>query len=147
MGWILFREGKLEEAEPWLRAGSRNSLIPHRGDHLAQLYEAMGKKQEALATYRLAAASIEPNNAQSDVIEHIKKSIVRLGGAGANGDQYKGKQVLQETRTYHIARPAGAKRLGYVRLQLYRRCDCLPTNVRGGEAFGDDGKDWCSEVS
>ena len=118
LGWILFREGKLEEAEPWLRAGWRNSLIPHRGDHLAQLYEAMGKKQEALATYRLAAASIEPNNAQSDVIEHIKKSIVRLGGAGANGDQYKGKQVLQETRTYHIARPAGLNGWGTFRLQL-----------------------------
>jgi hypothetical protein len=47
----------------------------------------MGKKQEALATYRLAAASIEPNNAQSDVIEQITKSIARLGGTkGSNCD-------------------------------------------------------------
>lgn len=58
LGWVLFREGKLEQAEPLILAGWRNSLIPHRGDHLGQLYEAMGKKQEALATYRLAAASI-----------------------------------------------------------------------------------------
>ncbi len=118
LGWILFREGKLEEAEPWLLAGWRNSLLPHRGDHLAQIYEAMGKKQEALATYRLAAASIETNNAQSDVIEHIKKSIVRLGGGSATGDQYKEKQALQETRTYHVARPAGASGWGTFRLQI-----------------------------
>jgi tetratricopeptide (TPR) repeat protein len=118
LGWILFREGKLEQAEPWLLAGWRNSLLPHRGNHLAQLYEAMGKKQEALATYRLAAASIETNNAQSDVIEHITKSIVRLGGGSAAGDQYKGKQALQETRTYHVARPAGLNGWGTLRLQL-----------------------------
>ncbi len=118
LGWILFREGKLEEAEPWLLASWRNSLLPLRGDHLAQLYEAMGKKQEALSTYRLAAASIETDNAQPDVIQHIKKSIVRLGGVGANGDQYKGKQALQETRTYHVARPSGASGWGTFRLQL-----------------------------
>ena len=118
LGWILFREGKLEEAEPWLLAGWRNSLLPHRGSHLAQLYEAMGKKQESLATYRLAAASIETNNAQSDVIEHITKSIVRLGGGSATGDQYKRKQALQETRTYHIARLAGLNGWGTFRLQL-----------------------------
>src|SRR5258708_6222755 len=59
LGWILFREGKFEQAEPLLLAGWRNSLVAHRGNHLAQLYEAMGKRQEALAIYRLAAASIE----------------------------------------------------------------------------------------
>jgi hypothetical protein len=78
----------------------------------------MGKKQVALATYRLAAASIETNNAQSDVIEHVTKSIARLGGGSAKADQYKGKQALQETRTYHIARPAGLNGWGTFRLQL-----------------------------
>jgi tetratricopeptide (TPR) repeat protein len=118
LGWILFHEGKLDEAEPWLLAAWRNSLLPHRGNHLAQLYESMGKKQVALATYRLAAASIETNNAQSDVIEHVTKSIARLGGGSAKADQYKGKQALQETRTYHIARPAGLNGWGTFRLQL-----------------------------
>jgi len=132
LGWILFREGKLKEADPWLRAGWRNSLIPHRGDHLAQLYEAMGKKQEALATYRLAAASIETNNAQPDVIEHIKKSIVRLGGS-ATGDQYKEKQALQETRTYRIARPAGLNGWGTFRLQLNTTGVVASQQMSGGE--------------
>ena len=74
LGWILFREGKLEEAEPWLLASWRNSLLPLRGNHLAQLYEAMGKKQEALSTYRLAAASIETDNAQPDVISTSRRA-------------------------------------------------------------------------
>jgi tetratricopeptide (TPR) repeat protein len=118
LGWILFREGKLQEAKPLLVAGWRNSLIPHLGDHLGELYEAMGKKDEALSTYRLAAASIEPNNAQTEVIEHIKRSIARLGWGKTSESEYAGKQALQDTRTYHIARPAGVSGWGTFRLQL-----------------------------
>ncbi len=117
LGWVLFREGKLEQAEPLLLAGWRNSLIPQRGNHLGQLYEAMGKKQEALATYRLAAASIE-DNARPDVVEHITKSIARLGGGNTTGSGYAGKQALQNTRTYHVARPTGTSGWGTFRVQI-----------------------------
>jgi tetratricopeptide (TPR) repeat protein len=134
LGWVLFREGKLEEAEPLILAGWRNSLIPHRGNHLGQLYEAMGKKQQALATYRLAAASIEPNNAQSDVIEQITKSLARLGGASTTGSRDNGKQALQETRTYHIARPDGVSGWGTFRLQL------TPTGVIASQQMSGDEK-------
>jgi len=118
LGWILFREGNLEQAEPLILAGWRNGLSPESGDHLGQVYEAMGKKEEALKTYRLAQASIEPNYSQTEVIEHIKKSISRLGGAGKSGPEYAEKQALQETRTYHLARPAGLSGWGTFRLQI-----------------------------
>jgi tetratricopeptide (TPR) repeat protein len=118
LGWILFREGKLEEAKPLILAGWRNSLRPECGDHLGQLYEAMGKKDEALSTYRLTAASIEPNNAQTEVIEHVKKGIARLGGGSKGGSEYAEKQALQDTRAYHIARPDGVSGWGTFRLQI-----------------------------
>jgi tetratricopeptide (TPR) repeat protein len=118
LGWILFREGKLEEAEPLIIAGWRNALVPEAGDHLGQLYEAMGNKEEALSAYRLAAASIEGENVSADVREHITKSITRLSGTGAAGSQHNGTQALQDTRTYHVAKPTGVSGWGTFRLQI-----------------------------
>jgi transglutaminase-like putative cysteine protease/tetratricopeptide (TPR) repeat protein len=118
LGWILFRQGKVEEAEPLIIAGWRNALAPESGDHLGQLYEAMGKKQEALSAFLLAAASIEGENVSPDVREHITKSITRLSGASAAGSQHSGTQALQDTRTYHVAKPAGVSGWGTFRLQI-----------------------------
>ena len=118
LGWILFREGKFEQAEPMLLAGWRNSLVAHRGNHLAQLYEATGKKQQALATYRLATASIEGAGAQPDVVKHITTSIARLSENGSSPPGNNRRQALQASRTYHVARPAGVSGWGTYRLQL-----------------------------
>ena len=118
LGWILFREGKLEEAEPLIVAGWRNALVPESGDHLGQVYEAMGKKEQALSAYRLAAASIEGDNASPDVREHITTSIARLRGGNAAGPPFNGTGALQESRSYKIARPEGVSGWGTFRLQL-----------------------------
>jgi tetratricopeptide (TPR) repeat protein len=118
LGWILFREGKLEQAEPLIVAGWRNALVPESGDHLGQVYEAMGRKEEALSAYRLAAASIEGENASPDVREHITTSIARLKGASAAGPPFNGAGALQESRSYRIARPEGVSGWGTFRLQI-----------------------------
>ncbi len=118
LGWILFREGKLEEAEPLIVAGWRNALVPESGDHLGQVYEAMGKKEQALSAYRLAAASIEGENASPDVREHITTSIARLRSGSAAGTPFNGTASLQESRSYKIARPEGVSGWGTFRLQL-----------------------------
>jgi transglutaminase-like putative cysteine protease/tetratricopeptide (TPR) repeat protein len=118
LGWILFREGKVEEAEPLIVAGWRNALVPESGDHLGQVYEAMGKKEEALSAYRLAAASIEGENASPDVREHITTSIARLKGTSAAGKPFNGTASLQESRSYTIARPDGVSGWGTFRLQI-----------------------------
>ena len=68
---------------PWINAAWRNALRPDVGDHLGQVYEAMGKKEEALATYRLAEASIENGNVTSDTRKHLTESIARLTPASA----------------------------------------------------------------
>jgi tetratricopeptide (TPR) repeat protein len=118
LGWVLFREGKLDQAEPLIISGWRNALVPEAGDHLGQVYEAMGKKEDALSAYHLAAASIEGGNVSPDVRDHITKSIARLGGASTTGSRDNGTQALQETRTYHVPRPDGVSGWGTFRLQL-----------------------------
>jgi tetratricopeptide (TPR) repeat protein len=60
LGWVHFRLGNLEDAERCVRASwvlTQQGLI---GDHLGQIYEKEGKKQEAAHTYALAVASGGP---------------------------------------------------------------------------------------
>jgi tetratricopeptide (TPR) repeat protein len=57
LGWIYFREGKLEQAESFVRPAW---LLDERGDvgaHLAEIYEARGEKTLAIRTYTLALAT------------------------------------------------------------------------------------------
>ena len=133
LGWILFREGKLEEAEPLIVAGWRNALVPESGDHLGQLYEAMGKKEQALSAYRLAAASIEGENASPDVREHITTSITRLRGGSAAGTPFNGTAALQESRSYKITRPEGVNGWGTFRLQLNTKGVLASQQMSGDE--------------
>ena len=117
LGWILFREEKFEEAMPWIKAAWRNALHPEVGDHLGRIYEAMGRKDEALAAYRLARASIEGNNATAETSKDINESIERLTPPGSKSTTV-GATALQETRTYRFARPEGLTGWGTFRLQL-----------------------------
>jgi TonB family protein len=133
LGWILFREGKLKEAEPLIIAGWRNALVPESGDHLGQVYEAMGRKEEALAAYRLAAASIEGENASPDVREHITGSIARLAGASAAGPHFDGAGALQESRSYKIDRPDGVSGWGTFRLQIKTEGVIASQQISGDE--------------
>ena len=70
LGWILFQEGKLEDAQPFIAAAWRDSLHAEVGDHLGQVEEAMQKKDEACATYHLAEAA-EDSTTPPDVKKHI----------------------------------------------------------------------------
>jgi tetratricopeptide (TPR) repeat protein len=62
LGWTLFREGKLEEARSYLSAAWQGLLSPEAGEHLAEVQEALGNKAEALRTYELALAVVEPDD-------------------------------------------------------------------------------------
>jgi tetratricopeptide (TPR) repeat protein len=57
VGWIYFEDGKYEQAEKFLRAAwdlQQDTLI---GDHLGQLYEKLGRKNEAVEMYAEALAA------------------------------------------------------------------------------------------
>ncbi len=118
LGWILFREGKVDQAEPLLSAAWRAGLRAEIGDHLGQVYEAMGKKDEALTTYVLAEAANTPP-APEDVRSHIRERIAKLKSAPAKpGSTGGGTMALQNLRTYKIAKPKGASGWGTFRLEI-----------------------------
>lgn len=117
LGWILFREGKLDQAQPLLSAAWRASLRAEIGDHLGQVDEALGQKDEALTMYSLASTALTKNDTP-DVRGHIKDSITRLNAAGAKVQRPTNTDALQNMRTYHVAKTSGAGGWGTFRLEI-----------------------------
>jgi tetratricopeptide (TPR) repeat protein len=117
LGWILYREGKFEEAKPLIVAAWRDGLEAEVGDHLGQLYEAMKQNDEATAAYRLADAAAN-GTTSPEVRRHIHESFTRLEAAGAKPGPKNGTEALQNSRTYKIPRPAGVGGWGTFRLEV-----------------------------
>jgi tetratricopeptide (TPR) repeat protein len=117
LGWVLFREGKPDEALPLISAAWRDSLNADVGDHLAQIDEALGKKDEAAHTYALAQGTLTTTTLR-DVRNHILDSINRLKAAGAKTEHVNAVQELQDLRTYNISRPKDVGGWGAFRLEI-----------------------------
>jgi predicted Zn-dependent protease len=116
-GWILFREGRAADAKPWIAASWRNDLHAEVGDHLGQIDEALGAKDEALTAYSLAEMALTSNDT-ADVRGHIHDSIARLKGAGAKASLPAGAANTQDLRTYRLARPEKVSGWGTFRVEI-----------------------------
>ena len=75
LGWAYFRLGELDKAQPYVNAAWM--LIQNSGcaDHLGQIYEAQGKRQEAQRAYELALAV-------NNKLEETHQRLQKLGGGG-----------------------------------------------------------------
>ncbi|MGA9528194.1 MAG: tetratricopeptide repeat protein [Terriglobales bacterium] len=60
LGWVAFSEGKLDLAETYVSAAWQLGRRGDEGDHLGQIYEKQGKKQEAERMYALALNARRP---------------------------------------------------------------------------------------
>ena len=88
LGWILFREGKLDDARPYLLAAWRNDLHAEVGDHMGQLEEAAGNPAAALEYYRLAKAATDGTSTHPLFLTHIDSSIARLQKTSASSTKH-----------------------------------------------------------
>jgi hypothetical protein len=101
LGWVLYREGKPEEARPYLSAAWRASLQADIGDHLGQVDEALGHKDEAITDYALVRTALKPD-ATPELRGQVMDSIARLTAAGAKIQGDTGTSGLQKLRTYKL---------------------------------------------
>jgi tetratricopeptide (TPR) repeat protein/transglutaminase-like putative cysteine protease len=61
LGWVYFKKGDLDRAERFIRAAWLLDQQGEVGDHLAQLYEKKGQKQQAIGLYAEAIAAPLPD--------------------------------------------------------------------------------------
>jgi TonB family protein len=60
LGWVVFQEGDLEEAENYVHSAVRLGPSSLECDHLAQIYEKQGRKDDAIRMYQMALAGEAP---------------------------------------------------------------------------------------
>jgi tetratricopeptide (TPR) repeat protein len=124
MGWILYREGKLEEAESYLKAAWLNAQSDTMAEHLGEVAVARGKKDEALTTYELGIATISPYDimgARKPPGAEEKKLHGRadaLRKAGVHSSVHDAPSRLREIRTIPLGAAKGLDGVAEYRLLL-----------------------------
>jgi tetratricopeptide (TPR) repeat protein len=129
MGWIYFRKGELALAENYIQAAWAAGQARDVGDHLGQIYEKEGKKQEAANVYALASASgrAQPDSEEPDTLEKraaaLKNQGIRVAYSdpGAELGQQRSAYIPQLTKKYSSAEffvelsPGKIENVAYIR--------------------------------
>jgi tetratricopeptide (TPR) repeat protein len=99
LGWVHFAKGEADTAEKYLASAWSLSQHADIGDHLGQLYEKEGKKEEAVRYYALSLASSRPDPETRDRLTAL------LGdNKKANAAIDKHRLELQEARTVKLGK-------------------------------------------
>jgi tetratricopeptide (TPR) repeat protein len=108
LGWVYFSEGKIDLAEPYLRAAWKNGAHPEVGLHYGQILEKHGDPKQALRTYEMALSREGPTPyGLVDTELHSRADAIKKRGVTL--EDWRPSQVLQDGRTYHLQRPAELK--------------------------------------
>jgi tetratricopeptide (TPR) repeat protein len=125
MGWIFFREGKLDQAEDYLRAAWRNRQDATVGEHLGEVLEAKGSKSAALNVYELALASIPQydalgvkKKAPGNVELKLMAKAEALKKTGAKSSVGDAKDDLLKIRTISLGPAKGLNGTAEYRMLL-----------------------------
>lgn len=103
LGWILYREGKLEEAEDYLKAALMNVQSDLMAEHVGEVAAARGRKNEALTVYVMGIAASLPGAEQKKMQERAEA----LRKEGARTSVEDGSKKLRENRTISLGAARG----------------------------------------
>jgi len=103
LGWILYREGKLDEAESYLKAAWLNAQSDVIAEHVGEVAATRGKKNEALTTYVLGIAASRPGIEQKKLGDRAEA----LRKAGAKSSVDDAQKALQDKRKIPIGAARG----------------------------------------
>ncbi len=102
LGWIYFQKGELEKAQRYVRASWLLNQHGEVGDHLAQIYEKRGNKEEAERIYAEAIAAAHS-------VPETRTRLVSLVGDDAKMDALavRAKLGLTKLRTFPMGKLLG----------------------------------------
>jgi tetratricopeptide (TPR) repeat protein len=101
LGWVYFARGDMAKAEKYVNAAWLLGEHGEVGDHLAQIYEKRGRKDQAINTYAMALSGIRPT------LETRGRLAALVGGEAkvpAAVEQHR--LALQATRTLKLGKIA-----------------------------------------
>jgi len=124
LGWIYFLRGDTTNAEQYLLAAWTMNQDPTVSDHLAQLYEKLGRKEDALkySGYTIAALQLmdSPQQSDTDAASASRERIARLDPSG--GSKKLLQQAAQELRDKStVAIPNPAKQSGTAQFAVLQK--------------------------
>jgi hypothetical protein len=103
LGWVYFARGNYDKAEKYVRAAWVLGEHGEVGDHLAQIYEKSGRKDDAIRTYAMSLSGLRP------ALE-TKGRLAKLAGGDSKAttavEQHK--PDLQFLRTLKLGKVAPA---------------------------------------
>ncbi len=97
LGWILFEEGKLPDAERYIGSAWLVRSNGEIGYNLGRVYEAEGRKDDAIRIYELSLATAQP-------LEDTRQRLSKLLGSDSEIDQRveQRRPQLTDMRTISI---------------------------------------------
>ena len=105
LGWVHFAKGDIDRAEKLVSAAWRVQQHAEVGDHLGQIYEKQGRRQDAIRAYALAASAERPD-------KKVRERLTALVGSAARADavaqKHLDKLMRERTITLDVTGPAGA---------------------------------------
>ncbi len=101
LGWVYFAKGDLGNAEKYVWAAWVLAGHGEVGDHLAQIYEKRGQKQDAIRMYAQAASGVQ-------AIAETRGRLAALVGSAdrVDAEVEKNKDALQKLRTFSLGKVA-----------------------------------------
>jgi hypothetical protein len=62
LGWVYFARGNMDKAQKYIRSAWVLGQHGEVGDHLAQIYQKQGRKEEAVRVYAESMSGLRPTN-------------------------------------------------------------------------------------
>ena len=150
LGWILDLSGDFNSAEKYLVAGWTLSRRPTSSDHLAQLAEKLGRKDDSIKysvlTIATAETLSEAQDSDEDAVANSRERLTRLAPSSAASTQLSQEARLQLEQLDSFAVPNPAKHEGNAGFALLRPHGDNPAKARW--MTGEPSlKDFTSEVA
>ncbi len=99
LGWVYYTQGSLDKAEKYVSAAWGLGHHGEVGDHLGQIYEKRGSKDQAMKAYALALSGERPTPESKD-----RLAALIGGGAKADAAVAKYKEEEQNLRTINLGK-------------------------------------------